>query len=121
MGTKQHCARGYGLYSQELFLTLERYNSFSAVVSFPPRVPIFQQTKLTIAREVQLSHSERRQLRHGRKGIAIKLVMGDRILVRTHRLRSAINRQIHIFFLHCQGSYVVVRVPSIGFYICNSS
>lgn len=101
-----------GCTPQELFLTLERYNPFSAVVSFPLRVALSQKTKMILAREVQLSHAERRRLRHDQQGRVTKFVIGDRVLVRTHRLSSAIDKQIHKFFLLYQGPYVIVRVSS---------
>jgi len=105
-----HEATGYT--PQELFLTLDRYNPFSAVVSFPPRVALSPQTKMILAREVQQSHSERRRLRHNQQGRVTKYEIGDHVLVRTHRLSSAVDKHIHKFFLLYQGPYVVLRVSS---------
>jgi len=102
---------------QGLFLTLERYNPFSAVFSFPIRVALSQQTKMILAREVQHSHVERRRLRHDQQGRVTKFVIGERVLVRTHRLSSAADKQIHKFFLLYQGPYVILRVSSQNAYM----
>lgn len=54
---------------------------------------------MILAREVQKSHAERRRLRHDQQGRVTKFVIGDRVLVRTHRLSSAVDKQIYKFFL----------------------
>jgi len=66
---------------QELFLSVEQYNPFGKVVSFPPRVPLAQRTKLTMAREIQLTHSERRKRRHDKQGIPVSFTVGTHVLV----------------------------------------
>jgi len=49
---------------QELFLSVERYNHFCNIISFPLRLPLGQRMKLIMARELQETHSERRKRRH---------------------------------------------------------
>jgi hypothetical protein len=105
-----------GYTPQELFLTGEKYNPFSAVVSFPLKIPLDQHTKLTMAREIQQSHSERRRLRHNQKGKTISFTNGDQVLVRTHRLSSAIDQLIHKFFLLYEGPFTVVSNPAHNVY-----
>lgn len=96
-----------GYTPQELFLSAERYNPFGDVVSFPSRFPIAQRTKLTMAREIQLTHSERRKRRHDKQGIPVSFVIGTRVLVKTHRLSSSVDKCIQKFFLLYEGPYVV--------------
>lgn len=94
---------------QELFLKVERYNPFSAVVSFPLRVPLEEKSKLTMAREIQLSHAERRKRRHDQKGPPTSFVIGTQVLVRTHRLSSTIDRTINKFFLLYEGPFKIIK------------
>lgn len=94
---------------QELFLTVERYNPFSAVVSFPLRVPIEQRTKFIMAREIQMSHAERRKRRHDQKGKPTTFVVASSVLIRTHRLSSAVDQLISKFFLLYEGPFIVIR------------
>lgn len=93
---------------QELFLSEEQYNPFGNVVSFPSRSLLSQRTKLTMAREIQLSHSERRKRRHDNQGIPVSFVIGTRVLVKTHRLSSSADKCIQKFFLLYEGPYVII-------------
>lgn len=94
---------------QELFLAVERYNPFSAVVSFPLRIPLEEKTKLIMAREIQLSHAERRKRKHDEQGPPTSFTVGTQVLVRVHRLSSAIDRSINKFFLLYEGPFEIVR------------
>jgi len=92
---------------QELFLSVEQYNPFGNVVSFPLRLPLAQRTKLTMAREIQLTHAERRKQRHDKQGVPVSFVIGTRVLVKTHRLSSSVDKCIQKFFLLYEGPYVI--------------
>lgn len=102
-----HEATGYT--PQELFSAVDKYNPFSKVISFPLQVPVQQKTKFILAREVQLSHAERRKQRHDRQGPSTEFTIGMLVLVRTHRLSSAVDRTISKFFLLYEGPYVIVK------------
>lgn len=101
-----HEATGYT--PQELFFKVDKYNPFSTVISFPLRVPIEHRTKLILAREVQMSHAERRKRRHDRQGPPTEFDIGMLVLVRTHRLSSAVDRTISKFFLLYEGPYLII-------------
>lgn len=105
-----------GWTPQELFLSIEQYNPFSPVVNFLPRVPLEQNTKFTMAQEVQLSLSEKRRLRHDSKDRATSFDNGELVLVRTHSLSSAVDQVIHKFFLLYNGPYKVVACPAQNVY-----
>lgn len=94
---------------QELFLNLERYNPFSSVISFPLRVPIQQRTKMIMAREIQESHAERRKRKHDQRERPTSFEIGTNVLIRAHRLSSAVDRQIGKFFLLYEGQFTFIR------------
>lgn len=96
-----------GYTPQELFLSIEQYNPLGNVVSFPIRFPLSQRTKLTMAREIQLTHSERRRRRHDKQGTPTSFAVGTLVLVKTHRLSSSVDKCIKKFFLLYEGPYVI--------------
>lgn len=105
-----------GCTPQELFLTAVRYNPFEAVVQFPFRDPLEHRTKLILAQEIQMTHSERRKQRHDKQGKPTIFEIGDQVLVRTHRLSSAIDQCIHKFFLLYEGPYIVIKKMAANAY-----
>jgi len=106
-----------GCTPQELFLIEgQKYNPLAESVEFPPRTPEDLQVKLTMAREIQMSKAEKRKLRHDSKGIPIKFNVGDRILIRSHRLSSMAEKVIRKFFLLFEGPYVIVGIKAQNAY-----
>jgi len=66
---------------------------------------------MILAREVQ-SHNERWQLRNDQPGPVTRFSNRKSYVVRKHHFSSAVDKQIHNFFLLYQGPHVVVRVSS---------
>lgn len=102
---------------QELFLKVERCNPFDAAVEFPLRVPLAQQTKWIMAREVQISKSERRRQRHDSKGKPTFFCVGQLVLVRVHRLSSAVDKCIQKFYMLYEGPFEVSERKSGNAYV----
>lgn len=110
-----HEATGYT--PQELFLGTGRCNPFDSTINFPRRTPTEQRTKWTMAHEVQLSKAERRKKRHESKGISTSFLVGDLVLVRVHRLSSAVDRCIQKFYLLYEGPFQVYERKSDNAYV----
>lgn len=102
---------------QELFLKVERCNPFDTAVEFPLRVPLAQQTKWIMAREVQISKSERRRQRHDSKGKPTFFCVGQLVLVRVHRLSSAVDKCIQKFYMLYEGPFEVAERKSGNAYV----
>lgn len=112
-----HEATGFTPY--ELFLGNDRYNPVREVVQFPPFVQANFNTKLTMANEEQRTKAEERRLRHARGGKSTIFIIGEKVLVRTHRLSSSVDRCISKFFLLYEGPYVVTEIKNINAYVVN--
>jgi len=83
----------------ELFLNITGKGPLVDIVDFPPSSVISNIGRITIAREVQCTNAEKRREAHRRRINPIIYKIGDSVLVKTHKLRSAIDKNISKFFL----------------------
>lgn len=96
-----------GFTPSELFLQHHRENLLFALVDFRTGITFGPKQWLIVAREIQYSKAESRQLRHTGKGSHVQCAIGDIILVRIHRLSSSVDRCLHTFFMLYDGPFVV--------------
>lgn len=66
-----------------------------------------------------MSHVERRKRRHDRQGPATEFDIGMLVLVRTHRLSSAVDRTLSKFFLLYDGPYLIVVKHNNAYTVAN--
>jgi hypothetical protein len=102
---------------QELFLKESRYSPIYEAVECPSDTQDDLQTKFIMAREVQRTKAEQRQLRHKRRGNPTVFKIGDEVLVRAHRQSSSVDHCIRKFFLLYEGPYTIVEVKSKNAYV----
>lgn len=70
-----------------------------------------------MAREIQLSKSEKRKKRHNHKGVPVSYAIGTLVLVGIHRLSSAIDRCIQKFYLLYEGPYEIAEIKAGNAYV----
>lgn len=104
---------------QELFLKENRYSPIYDLVEFPPGREEDLNKKYVLAREVQNTRALERKMRHDRRGINRIFKIGELVLVRTHRLSSAVDQLIHKFFLLYDGPFVISAVRNRNAYTVN--
>lgn len=102
---------------QELFLGVERYDPLYSLVEAPRDRMEDPNTRYTIAREIQRTKAEQRRIRHDRIGNPINFRVGEQVLIRTHNLSSAIDKQIHKFFLLYEGPYIIHEIKQRNAYV----
>jgi hypothetical protein len=105
-----------GFTPQELFLKENRYSPIYDLVEIPPGHVEDVNKKYTLAREIQKTRALERKMRHDSRGLNISYKLGDLVLVRTHRLSSAVDQQIHKFFLLYDGPYVITEIKNNNAY-----
>jgi len=86
-----------GFTPSEIFLKADRYSPIYEAVEYPPKRSDDFMVKLTMAAEVQRTKAEERRIRHDHRGKAVKFLVGEEVLVRTHRSSSAVDHQIRNF------------------------
>ena len=106
-----------GFTPQELFMIEACYNPIYETVECPPGALENPNQKLIMAREIQRTKAEERRRRHDRKGRFTKFQVGDEVLVRTHNLSSAVDKQIQNFFLLYEGPCTVVAIKKSNAYV----
>lgn len=106
-----------GFTPSEIFLKADRYSPIYEAVECPPKRSDDFIVKLTMASEVQRTRAEERRIRHDHRGKAVKFLVGEEVLVRTHRSSSAVDHQIKKFFMLYEGPYKVVEIKSCNAYV----
>jgi len=106
-----------GSTPSELFLQTPRENPLAALVDFPTGTTFDPKRQLVMAREIQQSKAESRQRRHAEKGNPVQYVIGDLVLVRTHRLSSSVDKCIHKFFMLYEDPFVVKEIKNKNAYV----
>lgn len=77
---------------------------------YPPETPMGAEVILELVNQRLFTKGERRKLRHDNKGKSVKYNIGDLVLVKTHNLSNAGEKQIKKFFLLYEGPYEVVEI-----------
>lgn len=106
-----------GFTPSEIFLKTERYSPIYEAVECPPRGSDDFAVKLTMAAEIQRTKAEKRQIRHDCGGKAIRFLVGEEVLVRTHRSSSAVDHHIKKFFMLYEGPYKIVEIKNSNAYV----
>lgn len=70
---------------------------------------------------MQQSKADARKIRYARQGPPVSYQIGDHqhLLVRTHRLSSAVDKCIHKLFMHYKGPYTVSKIIKYNVYVLN--
>lgn len=107
-----------GFTPSEMFIGGPRYNPFHlADIECPPDAQMDKNTKITMAKEIQLTKAEQRRIRHDRGRIPVRFKIGDQVPVRVHRLSSTVNQYIQKFFMLYEGSFNVIEIKCHNAYI----
>lgn len=105
-----------GFTPQEIFLKESRCSPIYEAIEYPSDSSEDHNVKLIMANNVQRTKSEQRRLRHAQRSQPMQFNIGEKVLVRTHRL-SSINNYIRKFFLLYEGPYEIVSVKQNNTYV----
>jgi hypothetical protein len=89
-------------------------------VECPPKGSDDFAVKLTMAAKIQRTKAEKLLLRHNRGGKAIRFLVREEVLVRTHRYSSAVDHQIKKFFMLYEGPYKIVGIKNSNAYVVSN-
>lgn len=110
-----------GFTPQEIFLKQNRYSPIYEAVECPPGSHMNIDQKITMANEIQRTKAEQRRIRHDRRGNLVRYNLGDSVLVRSHRLSSAVDKCIRKFFLLYEGPYIIIDIKGPNAYVVKDS
>lgn len=74
-------------------------------------------TKLTLANDIQISKVKKRRDRHNKKLSLTNFNINDLVLLRSHKLSSAIDKNISKLFLLYEGRYKIINVKNKNAYV----
>lgn len=86
-------------------------------VKFPEEKKFDYQSKLRLVRENLISKGEYRKRQHDKRLKPISYSIGDKVLVKEHKLSNQLEKQIKKFFLLYRGPYVVKEIKMNNAYV----
>lgn len=100
-----------GFSPRELHGLSSRQNQFIQDIPYPEVPEVYPHPIVFLARERLERKAARRKMKHDRRHVSVSFHIGDKVLVRTHPLSSAENKEIRKFFLLFRGPCTIVGNP----------